>query len=118
MFLTPIFPPTKAYQRSYSQLSRETRLGGGGTCLITFHLGVEVGQGAVTFAFVMFLPEKTDEVIAQRAALFTWDDKSMNHLFQHRSAVAPGGMILPRSTHTVSHTHPHVKSRASVLLCW
>lgn len=47
------------------------------------------------FAFVMSLPEETDEVIVERAALFTWDDKSMNHLFQHLSAVAPGGHKSP-----------------------
>lgn len=62
----------------------------------------------------MFLPEKTDEVIAERAALFTWDDKSMNHLFQHCSAVAPGGMILPPNTHT--HTH-HILLGESLPVC-
>lgn len=32
--------------------------------------------------------------MAERAALFTWDDKSMNHLFQHCSAFA----VCPRGT--------------------
>lgn len=38
-------------------------------------------------------PEKLI-VMAERAALFTWDDKSMNHLFQHCSAFA----VCPRGT--------------------
>lgn len=75
-----------------------------------------MGGKALAFAFVMSLPETIDEVIVERAALFTWDDKSMNHLFQYRSVVAPGGISLPRNTHTRAHTRPHVKSRASVSL--
>lgn len=61
---------------------------------------MEGGKRGLAFAFVTFLPEKTDEAIAKRTALFTWHDKSVNHDFQHISAVAPGGMILSPKTHT------------------
>lgn len=64
---------------------------------------MEVGGGGgrgLAFAFVTFLPENSDEAIAERTAPFTWHDKSVNHHFQHTSAVAPGGMILSPQTHT------------------
>lgn len=110
----PHFPPPRritVYYSEQSTTSTETRPKK--ACLITFHVGVEGGVcvGGLAFAFVMFLPEKTDEVIAERAALFTWHDKSMNHLFQHCSAVASGGMILS------PNTHPCRESLTSVWLC-
>lgn len=58
---------------------------------------LEGGQKGLAFSFVTFLP---DEVIAERAALFTWHDKSINHFFQHGSAVVEGDMILSPKTHT------------------
>lgn len=39
-------------------------------------------------------PARETDCDAERAALFTWDDKSMNHLFQHCSAFA----VCPRGT--------------------
>lgn len=64
--------------------------------------------------------------MAERAALFTWDDRSMNHLFQHRSAstMAPrdGIPFPPRRPPSLSLQPSaetdvfHAKSRAS--LCW
>lgn len=48
-----------------------------------------VDEWEKTVLFSLFsLPSARDTVIAEREALFTWDDKSMNHLFQHYSAFA------------------------------
>lgn len=60
----------------------------------------QVDEGGKTVLFLLFsLPSATETVIAEREALFTWDDKSMNHLFQHYSAFAvPLGYELPFSS--------------------